>query len=106
MYKNKLIVCLFLFLVFLFKFSRKSFAIETFIENFNNLDNWDIISNGFENSWFIQDDKLVGSVGSQGNSFILSKDNFNKNKFNITYKATNQIGVDQELLFGVYKKQP
>lgn len=104
--KIKLCLC-FLFLVFLsFQFSKKSFAVNTFIDNFDNLNNWDIISNGFENSWFLEDSKLIGSVGSHGNSFILSKDNNYQGKFNITYKATNQVGIDQELLFGVNKNNP
>jgi len=90
----------------IFKCPKKIQAIDIFSDTFENLNNWDVISNGFENSWYIEDSKLVGSVGYRGNSFLISKDSNFQNKFNITYKAINQIGVDQELLFGVNKNSP
>lgn len=82
------------------------FAASQFNDNFSNLDNWEIVSNGFTGSWVVNNNELLGSVEKQGNSFVLFKNlSFGKN-FELTYEAKNNFGIDQELLFHVDKESP
>jgi len=107
MYKKiKIRLSLFIFVILSFLIPYKSFASDSFVDNFYDINNWDTILNGSENSWLIENDRLVGSVGRGGNSFIITKKSNFGGKFNIAYKAINQVGVDQELLFGVNKSNP
>ena len=108
MCKKIQIFCFSLFLTILSSFLLSSgvFAVSYFDDTFSNLDNWEVLSNGFTGSWSVDNNTLVGSVGKQENSFILLKNfEFGKN-FELAYEAKNNVGIDQELLFRVDKDIP
>ena len=94
----------YLVLILIFCLCRRTvFAVNDFNEFFFNLDNWDILSNGYTGSWYVSDNSLVGAVGSKGNSFTLLKNVDLGTSFAISYDAMNEVGVDQEFIFAINK---